>query len=416
MVKPPEGRCGYTFPDDHKIGDKPDMQSCCWREALPDTDHCAWHADPEETNEKTIEALRSSREPPETRKLNRLSIEILDGAILSGMELTDSISFDWASLRGSDLSGADFTGARFAEANLSEANLRGSTFTEANLNHVDFSNANLRKATFTDARLSEAVLTSVDLGRADLSDSLLEVANLSNSECSGTDFSNTSLEGANLSNSRAFSADFSGAVLYGANFSEARLKNAILSEADLRKADLSQADLREVKLDGVKMNPGTKVGKLVEEASNSERWDEYARTYHNLVMAFSENGLVGKARRYHFYERRARGLEAKAGSEFLKGWLTPVYLGNLGSRLLTGYGVRPLRLVTWIVVLFGFSTLIYWYTGIENSMYYSVVTFTTAPPHPPTETATRMVAMVETFLGTLLIVLLGYVLGIRERF
>ena len=47
--------------------------------------------------------------------------------------------------------------------------------------------------------------------------------------------------------------------------------------------------------------------------------------------------------------------------------------------------------------------------------YHSIVTFTTAPPEEPHGKIVRSVAMAETFLGTLLVVFLGYVLGNREQ-
>ncbi|ESS06675.1 MAG: hypothetical protein A07HB70_01396 [uncultured archaeon A07HB70] len=53
-------------------------------------------------------------------------------------------------------------------------------------------------------------------------------------------------------------------------------------------------------------------------------------------------------------------------------------------------------------------------TPVE-SLYYSIVTFTTSPPAAPTGLVTRFVAGLETFAGTAAIVFLGYVLGTRER-
>lgn len=47
---------------------------------------------------------------------------------------------------------------------------------------------------------------------------------------------------------------------------------------------------------------------------------------------------------------------------------------------------------------------------------YSVKTFTTSPGDWPADTVTQIVVMVETFFGTLLIILLGYVPSNRERF
>lgn len=48
----------------------------------------------------------------------------------------------------------------------------------------------------------------------------------------------------------------------------------------------------------------------------------------------------------------------------------------------------------------------------DRALYYSIVTFTTSPP--PLGLASIM-AGIETFAGTALIVLLGYVLGTREQ-
>jgi hypothetical protein len=63
-------------------------------------------------------------------------------------------------------------------------------------------------------------------------------------------------------------------------------------------------------------------------------------------------------------------------------------------------------------------TATYAVTPIQNPLLYSVITFTTAPPG---QTAllplwAQFVAGAETFVGTLLIVLLGFVLGNREQF
>lgn len=66
------------------------------------------------------------------------------------------------------------------------------------------------------------------------------------------------------------------------------------------------------------------------------------------------------------------------------------------------------------------SATVYYDAGMEitNSLYYSIVTFTAAPPPPsppPGGLYSKVTAMVETFGGTLLIVVLGYVLGNREQ-
>ena len=131
-------------------------------------------------------------------------------------------------------------------------------------------------------------------------------------------------------------------------------------------------------------------------------WDAIARAYNDLKGAYSEAGLVGKARRQHVLERRARGYEARANGS-ITGYvqrrdgrpsLSPeqgnlavygAYLGSWVSRVTTGFGVRPFRLAIWMLVLFGVATISYALDpGISEPVFYSVVTFTTAPPPGPT--------------------------------
>jgi hypothetical protein len=99
------------------------------------------------------------------------------------------------------------------------------------------------------------------------------------------------------------------------------------------------------------------------------------------------------------------------------------WFGGVLSRYLTGYGTRPAYVLGWTALILLVTTL--WFTfgpspseGCRGGpLYYSVVTFVTAPPHPPTEVGpiTRAIVLGETYVGTALIVLLGYVLGTRDR-
>lgn len=102
-------------------------------------------------------------------------------------------------------------------------------------------------------------------------------------------------------------------------------------------------------------------------------------------------------------------------------WSDHRYLRSLFPRVFTGYGVQVGNLVIWMVVLFLFSTAVYVNASVRDTLLgnisYSVLAFTVAPPPPgPKGVGTQLMMMVETFLGTLSIVLLGYILGNRERF
>ena len=139
-----------------------------------------------------------------------------------------------------------------------------------------------------------------------------------------------------------------------------------------------------------------------------------ARVYHDLKLAFDENGFVGRARRFHIQERRARRHE----TAIEEGWFSRRHLTALVSGAFTGYGVGVRRLLGTMAVLFAVSTLTYFVTPIQNPLLYSVITFTTAPPGQTGVLPiwAQAVAGVETFVGTLLIVSLGFVLGNREQF
>lgn len=110
MSEVPNGRCGYTSPPNHEVGVDPSHQSCCWRPTLDDTNRCVWHADPNDTNEKTSANLQEVRPDPEVRARTLPLYELLDGAELAGFEIKDSISLSGVALRNADLTGADLTG------------------------------------------------------------------------------------------------------------------------------------------------------------------------------------------------------------------------------------------------------------------------------------------------------------------
>jgi hypothetical protein len=162
------------------------------------------------------------------------------------------------------------------------------------------------------------------------------------------------------------------------------------------------------------------VGRAIDPRSSEgdpAEYDTVARTHGELRKAYSANGLLGRARKARVRERRARRREAKA-EEGIGG--TGAWFFSLLSEIFSGYGVRLLPVVGWMLVLYVGSTVVYWQLtdwGVRYSLYYSIVTFTTAPPaaDPPPSGIPAIVASIETFAGTAAIIFLGYVLGSRER-
>lgn len=456
MDSPPPDRCGYTWSRDRTGPSIPLQQSCCWREASVNTDCCVWHADPE-TVTKSVQALEDVRSPPETRDQNSPYAELLDGANLAEVELGVPISFESVALRDSDLSGAylrsaDFSDADFQHANLSDTHFRDADLSGAHLSHADLSDADLRGADlssvflrdtyFSGANLRRANFSGADLRRVNLSESNLRNVDLSGNHFRDTNFSGSNLRHADLSGADLRGADFSDTDLRGADLSGADLRGADFSDTDLRGADLSDADLRETTFDNeVSVDGATICRRLFEGHSDKDSitrsilpsrparrffkdseydardWDAISRAYHDLKTVFDAHGLIGKARDMHVRERRARSLEAKEAN----GVRNLRYIKSLPSRVFTGYGVSVLTLGSWMVALFLASTAFYVAVGVRPTLVgnisYSILAFTVAPPPPiPSEVWTQLVMMVETFFGTLSIVLMGYILGNREQF
>lgn len=575
MNQAPNSKCGFTWPKHHSTGDPPRHQSCCYRDTLKHLDRCVWHAELEDGEIKTTEALVDSLVSPNIHEQTQPVGELLDGAKLSGVEFDDSISLKRISFRDADFSdatlrevklaqsnlrNADLTSANIQAANLSNVNLRSADLTETNLGRADLTDANLYqtkltnghlsradlaganlesadlqqanlggadltgvilgRANLTKATLQGAVLTDASFGRADvtgasfyesdlteayfgraemadarfenadltganlghanvvdanfrhaklsetnlgradltgsklghvdlsgatvdnavLADTILVNANLTGATLRRVDLTGANLESANISSVDLSRTDATGASFVGSDLIQSDLYKVTLTGTDLRDCDLSGSDLRETTLSELTVNQGTRCGKQIlaeQAAGDAPAWDAIARTYNNLKSIFSSAGLVEKARQYHVLERRARGFEAREtgtiggyicfGERRLPS-LSPdggdirsygMYISSVGSRVTTGFGVRPLRLVLWMLFLFGTGAVLYEIDpGITDSVYYSVVTFTTAPPpgSKPTIPVVRAIELIETFGGTLLVVLLGYVLGNRERF
>lgn len=381
MDEPPDDRCGYTWPGNCDIDEENDAfhQSCCYREVVSlEVGSCIWHADINKIDKKSVEILKRNLAPQETRNSNSPYTELLDGAKLTGTTLDGTLNLDRAALRNADLSDADLT-----DANLNGTNLAYADLMAANLNNASLNGTNLTNAILQHTKLINANLRGVDLSEADLWH-----AELRQADCQHTDFRHADCQ----------HTDF--------------------REGDFRDADIINTDLCEAQLEDIKFSGATTVEQLYEDDNNEPpEWNATARAYHNLKTALADHGLVGKARDMHVRERRARRLEAKVENSRLN----RTYLGSLISRWTTGYGVRMSPLLGWMLLIFAVATTWYNITGVKqtflNNVFYSVIAFTAAPPPTNlTGAGTQIVVMIETFLGTLMIVLLGYILGNREQF
>jgi hypothetical protein len=296
---------------------------------------------------------------------------------------------------GTDLFDADLTDADLQEANLTDADLQEANLTDADLRDADLTGANLRDADLTGAVLLRADLPDADLTRANLPGADLKKVDLTEADLKDSDLPDVDLKG----------ADLSGADLRGAHLLDARL-----SEVDLTGVIYT----RNTQIDA----PGERIENEVRgdnSPSEEEMYDSIARANHELRTAYSANGLIGRARKARVRERRARRKEA-----FAEGMpsAAAAWFGSILSKVFTGYGVQLHWVAGIISILYLLSAVVYHFVGemsVGRSLYYSVVTLTTAPPARPSGGFTGVVAGIETFAGTAAVVFLGYVLGTRER-
>ena len=395
MSEVPEGRCGYAWPDDVPDDKQPpelltDHESCCWRETLPDTDKCAWHADPEETEHKTVEQLQQVRVPSKVREQTKPAGELLDGAKLSGLDLAGSISFSHTTFRNSDLSETGLKEADLSEADLTNADLPGVTAQE-----TVFTNADLRKAVFHQS----------DTAR----DTCAEI-------------------------------------------SPANLEDAVLEHADLRGADLRDTRLYQTDLTEARVNATTQFDTertiyerdLGKELSLS-RWDEIldsrfeagAWVHRRLERLLENNAMSQRARKHHIRKQEAERAHHRRSGHPLRQLLYGV------NSALTNHGESLLRIGGWSLGVIIVSSLLYPLTGgigvdpingDENvltfanvdslpeavsvwgrGLYFSVITFSTIGygQHFPVDTWARVVVALESLAGALLIALFIFVLGRR---
>ena len=356
---------------------------------------------------------------PNDSSINATDIE--PNASLSGADLSE------ADLSHAELRGADLSQAYLHDVDLHAADLRGVDLSRAGLSEASLSRVDLRGADLIEANLRRADLTEARLYSADLEEADMREIDLSRANLTRSDLMETDLRGAVLSEAQFIVADLEEAHLRNADLRGANLRGATLVEANLVKTNLSGALLWETSLSDALLSrqttldpPGQRLQEVAgdndtESLSESvDLYDAVARVNYELRAAYSQNGLVKQARNARVRERCARRREAKA-DETLQGTLE--WGASVMSQATTGYGVQLVPVVGVMVVLLLGSAGVYADSGlgIQQSLYYSLVTFTTSPPSPPKPGLMQWVAGAETFLGTTAIVFLGYVLGTRDR-
>lgn len=261
----------------------------------------------------------------------------------------------------------------------------------------------------------------------------------------GADFTDANVSGADFSDTDLRKSAFEDATAQRTNFRGANLERATVCDADLRGADLEMARLDGTNLTGSRITEKTVLGdRVVYELEMKEQTNRYAkedalenatRTYGKLEQLSEDNSLNRQASQYY---RKAKDIRRRFN------WQTNSYLSAMiaeVSRLFTGYGNRPWRVILTSVTLILLAGLIYPVVGglhrtaarpdvlrpitdisqvtfsdsgisLLNSIYFSIVTFTTLGygNFEPNTVVGRYVAGAEALIGTVLLALLVAVL------
>ncbi|MDZ7687313.1 MAG: pentapeptide repeat-containing protein [Halobacteriales archaeon] len=389
--------CRYEF-DPEIFEDREWQQNCCVRETLPDTNRCVWHADPDETDGKTVEALQEELTPRKNRKKKsgnvpvivayerRNRTELLDGAVLSGMDLRDRILFEDVSLCDADLTNSDLRDADLSDTDLMNVDLSDADISDANLSDMSLYHANLTDAKLHKANLSDAHLSGADLSGADLQDANLAGANLYRANISDAFFRGANLSDADLRVSDLSGADFTGADLSDANLSGlsgvnlsginlskvdlsgANLREVDLSHADVSGADFSGADLRDTNFTGTDIKETDFSGADLRDAFFSlpsttatswHQWGDLAQAYNTLASECIKQGLAPQALSLKVIERKARRKDAKARGNYFKAFSSWLAWQTTGDGIIAGKVFRNM------ILLFVLSTLGYLFLGTE---------------------------------------------------
>ena len=369
-------RCGYEY----DLSGVPDVTSSpCERPVWDDRGRCVWHAD---DGVKDRGALTADAPSP--------------GDVILGAHVAD------VSLRGVDW--------------FQECTLVGSTFENVDLRDASFEGADLRNATVRRSDLRQADFTGMNAEGADVDD---------------TD-------------------------LRGARLVDVRLNQAVFSDVRIdRTTEFGDRAVYEQEFD---YGDGDDTDRY-REAAQAAIW-----TYRRMQQLYEENGLAVEERRAYVREKNVQRRLAWRTSEYVQAVTSEV------SRWMTGYGMSPWRVLGSSFALILICALLYPVTGgiqetvdgaaitweVENpggavgnatdgatngtgtpadggapsageplhyylatvlfkSLYFSVITFSTLGygDIQPVGTGARTIAATESFLGSLLMALLVFVLTRR---
>ena len=240
----------------------------------------------------------------------------------------------------------------------------------------------------------------------------LENINLVNHDGEPYHLINSDLSRANLHKAHLYNADLSGSHLLKANLSYANLHCCHLSGCNLLGVNFKNALLEHVNW-GIELYQETQAKQFPEQST--ELYLEAEEVARNIRRHCEIQGVSGGSGHFFYREMVFRRLQMPkfSGKRFFS-WIID---------LVSGYGERPRRVVFFSGFLVFCCSLIYFYTGIQDSgrliqyaqdagsgqnfknwldcVYFSVVTFTTLGYGDLTPLGwSRIVAAMEAFTGS----------------
>lgn len=238
-----------------------------------------------------------------------------------------------------------------------------------------------------------------------------------------------SREGYHLSHADLYRSNLQHAHLFGLDLSFSSLMKADLRGANLHSANLEHTNLLGIKLDDAKLE-GIQWGDMVrqewqaehaeDERDRRQLYSEAEEIYRAIGKVMRNQGMISDLGWFFYREMvtRRKQLPKPSMARFISGFID----------LYCGYGEKPLRLLSFSMMLILSLTLLYANTGLLhngeiltlansetwsdklsvflNSLYFSVVTFTTLGYGDLSPVGfSRMIASLEAFAGSFTIAL-----------
>ena len=288
----------------------------------------------------------------------------------------------------------------------------------ANLSGVNLANFNMPRARLARANLHRANLSSCNLFDADLNNADLLGANLSHSDLTGANLNTSDLTRCSLNGARLWHADMENANLIEADLSSCDLWNTALSRARFWRTDFTGALSLSMK------NFSPRSGKYFAFCRINEKGAQSAEeAYRDLKKYFLATGKYNDASWASYREKTMERRLLKKKKNII------AYLPSLIMNLLSGYGEKPLRIISSsFVVILAYSAAYALMDAVRfvsqpgyalslgDYIYYSAVTFTTVGYGdfiPKSELSFRFLAASEAFIGAFMIGLFIFTLARR---